>query len=410
MFREKRAYIILTTTILFNAFILSFFLYLKKEWIFNINLYSLANNINYLKSNFFKMNDLNIEYIQILILSIIFVYIFSHLPYFYFLQSIFKELDIPNTVEINLKDNPKLFEAVKEVLNKINILYGTKYNYSNFKFFTMTSDVLNAYAYGKNQIILTKDIISLNNEELKGILTHEFSHLLNGDSILKIRMYCCNLFIGIYNLLHTFIQKFLEEFIKSKDEKGAEIVSILKLIALPIYLSIIFINVALSFTKLLIDIIFYFYMRSVELRCDSLAVQLDYKNGLLNALDKIDYSHSSKSILEYLYDTHPPKNKRLSRIKNSIIISINLNENKNKLIKNIFLKIGVLLFFLSLFFYDYKNLKIIDSLNLKNKDNKQRKIQKIDKRKKHQGNERDQIIILNNQRVYITKDGYIENL
>lgn len=356
------------------------------------------------------MNTLNIEYAQILIVSIIFVYTFSHLPYFYFLQSIFKELDIPNTVEINLKDNPKLFEAVKEVLDKINILYGTKYNYSNFKFFTMTSDILNAYAYGKNQIILTKDIISLNNEELKGILTHEFSHLLNGDSILKIRMYCCNLFIGIYNLFHTFIQKFLEEFIKSKDEKEAEIVSILKLIALPIYLSIIFINVALSFTKLLIDIIFYFYMRSVELRCDSLAVQLDYKNGLLNALDKIDYSHSSKSILEYLYDTHPPKNKRLSRIKNSIIISINLNENKNKLIKNIFLKIGILLFFLSLFFYDYKNLKIIDGLNLKNKDNKQRKIQKIDKRQKYQGNERDQIIILNNKRVYITKDGYIENL
>ena len=185
MFREKRAYIILTTTILFNAFILSFFLYLKKEWIFNINLYNLANNINYLKTNFFKMNTLNIEYTQILIVSIIFVYIFSHLPYFYFLQSIFKELDIPNTVEINLKDNPKLFEAVKEVLDKINILYGTKYNYSNFKFFTMTSDILNAYAYGKNQIILTKDIISLNNEELKGILTHEFSHLLNGDSILK---------------------------------------------------------------------------------------------------------------------------------------------------------------------------------------------------------------------------------
>ncbi|MEG0234732.1 MAG: M48 family metalloprotease [Cetobacterium sp.] len=409
MFKEKRAYLILTATILFNSFILSIFLYLKKEWIFNINLYNLSNNINYLKNNFFKTNNLNIEYIQILIVSIIFVYIFSHFPYFYFFQNVFKELDIPNTVEINLKDTPELFEAVEEILNKINNLYGTKYNYSNFKFFTMTSDFLNVYAYGKNQIILTKEMIALNNEELKGILTHEFSHLLNGDSILKIRMYCCNLFIGIYNLFDTFIQKCLEEFIKSKDEKGTEIVSILKLIALPIYLVTIFINAILSFTKLLIDVIFCFYMRSVELRCDSLAVQLDYKDGLLNVLDKIDYSHSSKSVLEYLYNTHPSKNKRLSRIKNSIIISVNLNENKNKLMKNIVLKIGIFLFFLSLFFYDYKNLKIIDNLNLKNKDNKQRKIQKADKRKKYQGYERDQIIILNNKRVYITKDGYVEN-
>lgn len=409
MFKEKRAYLILTITILFNAFILSFFLYLKREWIFSINLYNLSDNINFFKINFFKITNLNIEYIQILIISIIFVYIFSHLPYFYFLQNIFKELDIPNTVEIDLKNNSELFEAVKEVLNKINNLYGTKYSYSNFRFFIMTSNSLNAYAYGKNQIILTKEIITLNNEELKGILAHEFSHLLNGDSILKIRMYCCNLFIGIYNLFHIFIQKILEEFIKYKDEKGTEFISMFKLIALPVYLITIFINAILFFIKLLIDIIFYFYMRSVELRCDSLAVQLDYKNGLLNALNKIDYSHSSKSILEYLYDTHPPKNKRLLRIKNSIIVTIGLNENKNKLIKNIFLKIGIFLFFLSLFFYDYKNLKIIDGLNLKNKDSKKGKIQKVNKKNKYHGNERDQIIILNNKRVYITKDGYIEN-
>jgi hypothetical protein len=186
---------------------------------------------------------------------------------------------------------------------------------------------INAFAAGYDPsdavVAVTRGTLqALNRDELQGVIAHEFSHILNGDMRLNIRM------IGVLAGI-VFIGSIGEFIMRSQrgggDSKGA----------VPIFLA--------GLGLLLIGYIGLFFARLIkaaasrqrEFLADASSVQFTRNpDGIAGALDQIraastgaliatrhaeDLSHMffAQAIavrLHALFDTHPPLDERISRV------------------------------------------------------------------------------------------------
>ena len=179
----------------------------------------------------------------------------------------------------------------------------------NIELYIQESMDINAFAFGRKTLVLTRGSIELLNDEcLKGFIAHELGHFSSGDTIIS-------LFTAIGNLPITMLMKYLTE-IKIKLDEGSK--------------NSLFINLC----KTAFDFIFCFFKaiefigdliikglsRKKEYKADLYALNCGYGVELAEVLTEI-YQVSitkPKSVKEQLKSTHPHITKRIERLEQEI--------------------------------------------------------------------------------------------
>lgn len=166
----------------------------------------------------------------------------------------------------------------------------------------------------------------LSRDELQGVIAHEFSHILNGDMKLNLRLTGVLHGILILGILGYYIVRMLRHSRSSSSEKGGAAIVALFLLGLGLmiigYVGTFFGNIIKAMVS-----------RQREYLADASSVQFTRnRDGIADALKKIggagsilgnpsapEYSHAFFAqgvsvLLESMFATHPPLEKRIKRI------------------------------------------------------------------------------------------------
>ncbi|MCY9845754.1 M48 family metallopeptidase [Vibrio caribbeanicus] len=183
---------------------------------------------------------------------------------------------------------------------------------------------------------------SFSHDELQGVIAHEFSHVLNGDMRLNMRLIgvlfgiTCIAYLGHLVLDNTnYASRLLRRFSDSDSDKGLLAIVLIAIVFLAIMLIAIVCMLAGWVGSLFGSIIKAAISRQREFLADASAVQFTRNDqGILGALKKIgghasgssldakassEMSHmmfgqSSFSGITRLFATHPPLEERIRRI------------------------------------------------------------------------------------------------
>ncbi|MGP1494325.1 MAG: M48 family metalloprotease [Streptobacillus sp.] len=179
---------------------------------------------------------------------------------------------------------------------------------SDIEIFMSNEECMNAFATGRRTICLTKGLLNLSDEEIKGVLAHEFSHILHKDTdyalvIIKGNAVVNLFFIGVR--LGIYLSK-----LRTKDKDGY-MLHVLADIVLTVGYAI-----WTKFGTLLV----LWSSRNQEYRADKYACEIGYGKGLYNALDTISkYSIKiPRGILSTLMSDHPRTEDRLIKIEENL--------------------------------------------------------------------------------------------
>lgn len=347
-FKEKKAYVLLGVTIFINSFIFSIFwvLYFKSINPPKIIQY-LVTILSFPLELILKKDYSSVVYLVGLPLLINFLILISGTTNL--VQSIFEVIFVRGR-KFNNYENQRIEPLLLEVISKINEKVGSNYSYDNFKYKILDDDSINAFAYGNKTLAINKGLLSLRDEEIKGILAHEFSHLLNKDSTFSICLIVGNLSIKILSIFG-----YIASWFASNSEENKESVSIIWNI-LQLF-SFLFVTIISEYIMLLF---IRSYARSVEKRCDLFAVELGYKDELISAFKNMGDCEIGKqpTIAEILYGTHPSTIDRITILEN---VNLNLikNSSNKSLIETILVTLScIIAFYLGIFllFFIFKRI------------------------------------------------------
>jgi len=169
---------------------------------------------------------------------------------------------------------------------------------------------INAYAMGRKTIVLTRGAIeTFHRDEIKGILAHEFGHMVNGDtkallmsvignSIFSIIILACRVAMWLINFLLSAV---------TEENFAFRIVYFVFRLAFD-YSVMAFVFVG--------NVIFSLNSRHSEYLADDYAFQIGYGEGLkqgLYLLSKLDIG-GSRSIKDSLLVSHPHIPARIQRL------------------------------------------------------------------------------------------------
>lgn len=177
---------------------------------------------------------------------------------------------------------------------------------AKIKLYYTEDNVPNAFAIGRRTVIVTTGLVqSLNTEQLKGVIAHEFSHLIKGDSCLKLGINLSNIFVLIFIIIARL---FAYIFSRIRVLNFLSVVFDVVLVALfTLWMKIGNLMVAAS-------------SRSSEYTADNFAAQIGYGEELCEGLSIISECGKDKSFLATLNASHPSTPDRLQRLYNSGLI------------------------------------------------------------------------------------------
>ncbi|WP_426711172.1 M48 family metalloprotease [Cetobacterium sp. SF1] len=339
-FKEKKAYILLGITIFINSII---FLIFWVPYLNNINppeiIIYLVRILSFPLKHILKEDYSYIIYLFGIPLLVNFLILISGTTPL--VQSIFECLFIKGR-KFNNYENQRMEPLITEVINKINKKIGRNYSYSSFKYKILDDNSINAFAYGNKTLVINKGLLNLHDEEIKGILAHEFSHLLNKDSTFSICLMIGNLSIKILAIF-GYIASWLTRNNNRKNNKEFPIIAwIIQLF------SFIFVTVISKYIMLLF---IRSYSRSVEKRCDLFAVELGYKEGLVSAFKDIsdcEFGYNP-TITEIFYGTHPKMSDRIAILENANPSIVQNSTSKNLIETKLVILSCIIAFYLGVF-------------------------------------------------------------
>ena len=198
----------------------------------------------------------------------------------------------------------------------------------HIKIFIQAGDDPNAFAVGRRTVCITTALLTRPDEEIKGILAHEFGHLAHQDTDLNLVVNIANwltnlVFLGVWAVLFlarlmmklatmiiAYFGKDIESFVLSMGEM--------------IFTSLAFLCVTL-FQKLWLtvgNLLLLITNRGTEYQADEFAVMLGYGEGLVKFLYTLPDSEEGrknpfKKILRAIATvgaTHPATWKRIAAI------------------------------------------------------------------------------------------------
>jgi len=188
----------------------------------------------------------------------------------------------------------------------------------NIKPYIQESMDINAFAFGRNTLVITRGSIELLNDEcLKGLLAHEFGHFSGLDPAVLLVMNVGNLFMF---LLRKIICN------KTDEPRFKENKSILGFILKIVY--DLFYGIYRIF-KFLGDVIITSISREHEYEADAFAHSCGYGTEITNLLYAIYGMTISRpgSIKEQLRSSHPPITKRIQALEKIPVVK-NMAETK----------------------------------------------------------------------------------
>lgn len=166
---------------------------------------------------------------------------------------------------------------------------------------------INAFAFGRGTLVLTKGSIELlNDEQLKGLIAHEFGHFSHFDTTVLLFATVSNLFMLVFMKIIYLITRILLFMVRHKDSIITWCFKIMFWIVNTIYKLLLFIG----------DLILMPVSREHEYMADAFAYSCGYGVGLADVLSEI-YQVSLNnpgSIVEQLRSTHPPLTSRIERL------------------------------------------------------------------------------------------------
>ncbi len=246
-----------------------------------------------------------------IIIASVFVVIFNFAGYWYSDKIVLKTY---KAKEIGEKDDPRFYKIVKEVAHLANIPMP--------KVYIIPSDSPNAFATGRNPehgaVAASSGILELlNNDELKGVMAHEISHIKHRDTLIQVVV---GMVAGVISYVATMAQwaAIFGGFGRDNDN------SFIQLIALAIVAPL-----AASIIQLAIS-------RSREFMADEGAAKLLHNGfGLASALEKLELGIKQKPLrmgsnstahlfisspfrkksFSSLFSTHPSTKERVNRLK-----------------------------------------------------------------------------------------------
>jgi heat shock protein HtpX len=199
------------------------------------------------------------------------------------------------------------------------------------RIYTIDDDGMNAFATGRNPqngvMVFTRGLLdNLNDEELKGVVSHELSHIKNYDILLGTIVV---ILVGMVTIISHII---LRSFIfggggrKSSKSSGGGIFTLIFLV----------VGIALLIlSPIIATLIRLAISRNREFLADSTGALVSrYPAGLANALRKISqhsevktasnatahlfisnpFGSRSKTMFGNLFNTHPPTEERIKRL------------------------------------------------------------------------------------------------
>jgi len=182
------------------------------------------------------------------------------------------------------KEKERLLPLFKEVHDEVTGKDLRLY-VQNIKLYILEDMEVNAFAFGKRTMVITRGSIELLNDDcLKGLIAHEFGHFANGDTTL------C-LIANVGNILPSLLLKFF---------------ALLARIFWPF-------NIIYKPLQFLNDFILFTAMRKREYSADEFAIRSGFGREMVLVLYEF-YTfivEKPSSIKEQVRKTHPPLTKRI---------------------------------------------------------------------------------------------------
>ena len=170
----------------------------------------------------------------------------------------------------------------------------------NVKLYLQDIMSVNAFAIGSHTIILTKGAVAtFSEDELRGILAHEFGHIVHGDTIAVLLNTVGNGFFAIFICLFRIISTAIE-ILTGTFERSGFIKSLFKVTR-------IFLDMLIMFFMFIGQAILSMNSRKSEFLADQFAYETGYGSELVSALYLFQRMSLSEkmTVKERLQATHP---------------------------------------------------------------------------------------------------------
>lgn len=170
-------------------------------------------------------------------------------------------------------------------------------------------DMRNAFALGTKTICVTEGIIDLPDDEIEGIIAHEFGHLALHHTVIQLAIGAGNILISLFLLFLNLLKRIAELILSIEGCFGR--ILLLRIIC-------IVVGGICSFSIWLwTNICMLFFMwssRANEYDADKYAFEIGYGNELATALRNLREAVPSRSFFEAIYSSHPETIDRIGRL------------------------------------------------------------------------------------------------
>lgn len=236
------------------------------------------------------------------ILSLIIYFLLIRIALSEFPEKIFRLFeDVRRVATQTEKDRliPLFNEVYEKVKEKSHI--GDK-----VRLYIVDQMLINASAVGKNTIVVTRGLMStMSDEQIKGILAHEFAHIVRGDTqVSMFIIVTTNIYIWVALLLIKLLS-FIESLTGANSFVGSLAGFIRTIIDMAVKCLLSIITVLVSTSS-----------RRCEYKADKIAKELGYGESLLSALYKLyDMEISDKkNLIERMKSSHPKLAYRIEKL------------------------------------------------------------------------------------------------
>lgn len=249
-----------------------------------------------------------------LILGIIGIAVYFVLLFFYLspLGEMFLRFSNKLKVLYRTSDTERLYSLFDETYEKA--LANSKGLSKKVKLCVYESDDINAFALGRTTLGVSTALLQLGDEEIKGVLAHEFGHLAACDSVMNTALLASNsvllLAINLIKYVFLFVLFIISIIFYSlakvhPDDRRYSLCAFFSALVMLVY----------TLWVLLGKLFMLKTQRSAEFKADNYAKTIGYGPNLADALQQIDPSVNFKSSLaQIVTSSHPDTGKRIEKL------------------------------------------------------------------------------------------------
>ena len=204
----------------------------------------------------------------------------------------------------------------------------------NIQLFMQIDDDPNAFATGRNTVCVTSGLLSYSDEEIKGVLAHEFGHLAHKDTDLTLVVNVANRFIHwIFAIIWVvliairFLGYVLAFIFNLFSRGGSSLAGAITNIFNTIFSTLALLTVKLieKAWNIIGNLVIKFADRDAEFNADAFAQQIGFGDGLIRFFWKLpDANVGQKSKLTLIISkmstigrSHPETWRRIERLENA---------------------------------------------------------------------------------------------